>query len=218
MEKALNYALHFLQEEDFYLGAGRHRKAEACGCLLQALWRERKGVYKDVIIRSDVSRQASASWTWPCSSPQRGGWPRNAGNPARCSTGHPSRFAMQRRPVISPASIHLHSGKVACKVTRLFLLLLFFLKSDTICMKRFLLATNQLACLSWYMDENRQGELESVFLTSSRLPGPGWCHPEHQNCPMWWRETLHLNSVSERVYRLLCLYIFFWTVSNYDQK
>lgn len=126
MEKALNYALHFLQEEDFYLGAGRHRKADACGCLLQALWRERKGVYKDVIIRSDVSRQASASWTWPCSSPQWGRRPRNAGNSARCSTGHPSRFAMQRRPVISPASIHLHSGKVACKVTRLFLLLFFF--------------------------------------------------------------------------------------------
>jgi hypothetical protein len=30
-KKALNFALHFLQEKDFYLGAGRHRKAEVCG-------------------------------------------------------------------------------------------------------------------------------------------------------------------------------------------
>lgn len=69
MEKALNFALHFLQKEDFYLGAGRHRKADVCGCLLQALWSEREGVYKGVIIRDDVSRQAGTSWTWPHSSP-----------------------------------------------------------------------------------------------------------------------------------------------------
>lgn len=32
--KALNFALHFLQGEDSYLGAGRHRKAQDCPTLL----------------------------------------------------------------------------------------------------------------------------------------------------------------------------------------